>query len=419
MNSYEAVSVSALNTKIKSLLEATFLGVRVEGEVSHATYHSSGHLYFSIKDAKSTLRCVMWRSSVAKMKFRIEKGVRIVVEGAVTLYTPRGEYQLQVGRIEPYGEGALALAYQQLKERLKAKGYFDPNAKKPIPKKIDRVALVTAKASAGLHDMLKILQRRWAMVEVLVVDTLVQGDQGATSIANALAFADSLEVDLVIVGRGGGSSEDLWCFNEERVADAIFAMKHPVISAVGHEVDVLISDLVADLRAPTPSASIEMSFPDANEVRHTLAREQERFGEVMYQVLQRSLSKVVAERRVLESLSPKRKLQEQLLQIKALRSQYDREIAHRIDHDEREMGHLRTLYRQQMHRVLKRRSDEVVWLSKQLHQNDPKCTMTKGWSQASKEGRRVALMEIEESERFFLVDQTTRLEALCITKKSL
>ena len=177
--SQSMMSVSSLNTKIKSLLEATFMHTLVEGEVASVTYHTSGHLYFSIKDDKSSIKCVMWRSSVAKMKFRIEKGMHIVVEGSISVYTPRGEYQFQTVRIEPYGQGALALAYEQLKEKLKEKGYFSRERKKNIPKHIQKLALVTAKDSAALHDMLKIIEQRWPLLEVTIVDTLVQGEQAA------------------------------------------------------------------------------------------------------------------------------------------------------------------------------------------------------------------------------------------------
>jgi len=264
------MSVSSLNTKIKSLLEATFMHTLVEGEVASVTYHTSGHLYFSIKDDKSSIKCVMWRSSVSKMKFRIEKGMHIVVEGSVSVYTPRGEYQFQTVRIEPYGQGALALAYEQLKNKLKEKGYFAVDNKKPIPKHIQKIALVTAKDSAALHDMLKIIEKRWPLLEVVIIDTLVQGEIASRQIAHGLQYADTLNADVVVVGRGGGSAEDLWAFNEEVVADAIFAMQTPIVSAVGHEVDTLISDFVADLRAPTPSAAMEMILPDISEIRYML-----------------------------------------------------------------------------------------------------------------------------------------------------
>jgi exodeoxyribonuclease VII large subunit len=387
------MSVSSLNIKIKSLLEATFMHTMVEGEVASATYHSSGHLYFSIKDNQSTIKCVMWRSSVARMKFRIAKGMQIVVDGSISVYTPRGEYQFQTVRIEPYGQGALALAYEQLKEKLKNKGYFDAQRKKPIPKHIHKIALVTAKNSAGLHDMLKIIEKRWALVEVFIVDTLVQGERGATSIANALAYADTLDADVVVVGRGGGSAEDLWCFNEEKVADAIFAMQTAVVSAVGHEVDVMISDFVADLRAPTPSASIEMILPDANEVLYTLSQNQEHFSRLMTQKIAGFSRELSYQRSLFAPVSPRRKIA--LSEEKALQ--------------------LKGLFLSNMKMVLAKKQDEITLMQKTFEHNNPKIACQKGWSQTSINGKRVALSTIESKQKFTLEDEFTKIEALCIS----
>ncbi|MEJ2437275.1 MAG: exodeoxyribonuclease VII large subunit, partial [Sulfurovaceae bacterium] len=270
MASSSLVSVSSLNTKIKSLLETTFMHISLEGEVASLTYHTSGHLYFSVKDADSSIRCVMFRSNASKMKFRLEEGMHIVIEGSVSVYVPRGEYQFYALNIEPYGQGVLALAYEQLKKSLETKGYFDTSKKKQLPKYINSLALVTAKESAALHDMLKIAQKRWPLLDVTIVDTLVQGEQAPMQIAGAIKKADTLGVDAIVVGRGGGSIEDLWAFNTEEVADAIFHATTPTISAVGHEVDVMISDYVADLRAPTPSAAMEMILPSKEDVAISL-----------------------------------------------------------------------------------------------------------------------------------------------------
>ena len=386
------MSVSSLNTKIKSLLEATFMHTMVEGEVASATYHSSGHLYFSLKDKSSSVKCVMWRSSVSRMKFRIERGMRIVVEGSVSVYTPRGEYQFQTVRIEPYGQGALALAYEQLKEKLKNKGYFDKAHKKPIPKSIQKIALVTAKNSAGLHDMLKIIEKRWAMVEVVIVDTLVQGENASMRIAHALQYADGLQADVIVVGRGGGSSEDLWAFNEEKVADAIFAMKTPVVSAVGHEVDVMLSDFVADLRAPTPSASIEMILPDKNEILYTLSDLEERFSLTMDQYLSKLSIETEHRLNMLSKVSPKRKLElseEAFLQ--------------RREEFGRSMGY-----------ILQKKQENLAFMQRTLEMNNPKNTLQKGWSQTSIEGKRVALSVIKSKQKFVLEDGFSKIEALCI-----
>ncbi len=260
------LSVTSLNNQIKSLLETTFVHVSVEGEVSRFTYHGSGHLYFTLKDENSSISCVMFRGNNAKMKFRLEEGMKIIIHGSISLYVPRGSYQLNCVSIEPSGSGALAKAYEQLKEKLKNLGYFEQGSKKQIPKYIKTMALVTSNTGAALQDMLRVAQNRWPLVKITIIDTIVQGENSAPNIASNIKLADSLGVDVIVTGRGGGSIEDLWGFNEEIVANAIFEATTPVVSAVGHEIDFVISDFVSDLRAPTPSAAMEMILPDKNEL---------------------------------------------------------------------------------------------------------------------------------------------------------
>ncbi len=266
MNSNSLQSVTSLNNQIKSLLESTFVYVHVEGEVSRFTYHGSGHLYFTLKDKNSSISCVMFRGNNKKMKFQLEEGMQVVISGSISLYVPRGSYQLNCISIEPSGSGALAKAYEQLKEKLRGMGYFDEANKKEIPRYIKSIALVTSATGAALQDMLRVANKRWPLVKVKVLDTIVQGENSGINIAKNIADADKLDVDVIVTGRGGGSIEDLWGFNEEVVADAIYRAKTPIVSAVGHEIDYVISDFVADLRAPTPSAAMEMILPDKNEL---------------------------------------------------------------------------------------------------------------------------------------------------------
>ncbi|MDA3908622.1 MAG: exodeoxyribonuclease VII large subunit, partial [Sulfurimonas sp.] len=258
------LSVSSLNNQIKSLLETTFMYVSVEGEVSRITFHNSGHVYFTLKDQNSTISCVMFRGNAAKMKFRLEEGMAVVLQGAISVYSPRGSYQINCTTIEPAGAGALNLAYEQLKKKLFAKGYFEN--KKQIPKTISRIALVTSATGAALQDMLRVATNRWPLVKITIIDTIVQGEACANILAQNIKKADALSVDVIVIGRGGGSMEDLWGFNEEVVADAIYYCSTPLVSAVGHEIDYVISDFVADLRAPTPSAAMEMILPDKAEM---------------------------------------------------------------------------------------------------------------------------------------------------------
>ncbi|MCT7547504.1 exodeoxyribonuclease VII large subunit [Aliarcobacter butzleri] len=261
------ISVSTLNLQIKSLLETTFIQVYVEGEISNLTYHNSGHIYFSIKDENSTLSCVMFKGNTKYLKFQLENGLKIVITGSLTVYAPRGNYQLLCNKIEPSGIGSLSLAFEQLKTKLEAKGYFERSRKKVLPRYPKKIAIVTSPTGAAIEDMKKVATHRWSLVEFILIPTLVQGEGASLDIANSIKYADKLNCDIMIVGRGGGSIEDLWAFNEEIVANAIYEAKTPIISAVGHEVDYLISDFVADIRAATPSNAIEIALPDINEHR--------------------------------------------------------------------------------------------------------------------------------------------------------
>ncbi len=411
------MTVSSLNTKIKSLLEATFMHTLVEGEVASVTYHTSGHLYFSIKDNKSSIKCVMWRSSVAKMKFRIQKGMHIVVEGSVSVYTPRGEYQFQTVRIEPFGQGALALAYEQLKEKLKEKGYFDAQRKKLIPKHIQKIALVTAKDSAALHDMLKIIENRWAMVEVTIVDTLVQGEQAAPQIARALAYADSIGFDVVVVGRGGGSAEDLWAFNEEAVADAIYAMKTPVVSAVGHEVDVMISDFVADLRAATPSAAMEMILPDYKEVLYTLSDIEVRFAQSIEQKLYHLERTLKTMEEMLVRTSPSRLLEEVNSTVHFVKEEYKRIMTYKMEQYEVPLHTLHHSYCQSIALLWQKKEQQCALVEQKFALSNPALQTREGWAQISVNGKKVPLDSLVPKQTFTLQDAHQKVEALCINSQ--
>lgn len=263
------LSVSALNAQIQSLIESTFVEVFVEGEVSNLTKHSSGHYYFSIKDKDSSIRCVMFRGNASKLKFDLQNTQKVLVRGNISVYVPRGEYQILCLSIEPSGQGALHFAYEQLKQKLQEKGFFEARYKKVLPKFPKKIALITSNTGAALQDMLRVAHNRWNLVKLVNIDTLVQGDEAKNHIVQNIKFADSFfetseAFDVIVLARGGGSLEDLWAFNEEVVAQAIFEAKTPIVSAIGHEIDYVISDFVADMRAPTPSAAMEMILPDRN-----------------------------------------------------------------------------------------------------------------------------------------------------------
>ncbi|MGH7381993.1 MAG: exodeoxyribonuclease VII large subunit [Candidatus Methylomirabilales bacterium] len=252
-------SVSELTAELKALLENTFTGVWVEGEISNFKHHTSGHMYFTLKDDRGQLRAVMFRGSNRGLQFRPEDGLAVIVFGNVTIYEPRGEYQVYVEYMEPKGLGALQLAFEQLKTRLEAEGLFDPARKRPIPLLPKKIGLVTSPSGAAIRDILQIIHRRFANVQVLIFPVRVQGEGAAAEIVEGVECLNKRgDLDVLIVARGGGSIEDLWAFNEEVVARAIYASQTPVISAVGHETDFTIADFVADVRAPTPSAAAEI-----------------------------------------------------------------------------------------------------------------------------------------------------------------
>jgi len=261
------LSVAELTRHVKSLLEDGFPQVWVAGELSNLSRPSSGHIYLTLKDAEAQLRAVIWRSAASRIRFEVREGLQVIARGRLTVYLPRGDYQLQIEELHPKGIGAVELALRQLKEKLQKLGYFAPERKKPLPRFPRRVALVTSPSGAAVRDMLEVLGRRWPRLEIYVCPVRVQGDGAAEEVAQAVRLINRLDLaDVLIVGRGGGSAEDLWAFNAECVADALFESRIPVISAVGHEIDLTIADLVADCRALTPSEAAERVVPDRREL---------------------------------------------------------------------------------------------------------------------------------------------------------
>jgi len=261
------LSVSELTRNIKEVLETGFATVSVQGEISNFKRHSSGHLYFTLKDDQSQLQAIMWRSRAPALTFTPQDGMKVVARGRITVYEVRGNYQIDVAQLQPLGVGELQLAFERLKGALAAEGLFDPARKKPLPAFPGRIGIVTSPGGAAIRDMLQILRRRYPLAEIILAPVKVQGAGAAEEIAAAIADMNAWGgVDVLIVGRGGGSLEDLWAFNEEVVARAIARSAIPVVSAVGHEIDFTIADFVADLRAPTPSAAAELVVPDRGEL---------------------------------------------------------------------------------------------------------------------------------------------------------
>jgi exodeoxyribonuclease VII large subunit len=270
-------TVSALNEEIKNLLEARFDFVWVEGEISNFRSPLSGHFYMVLKDEKAQIRAIMFRPQTRYLKFMPQDGMKVIVRGRVAIYEPKGEYQVILDYMEPLGVGALALAFEQLKKKLAAQGIFDDSLKKPLPFLPQRVAVITSPTGAAIRDFLKIIKRRFANLEIIVVPVKVQGEGAAEEMVEALDLVNrELDVDVIVLTRGGGSLEDLWAFNQEELALAIRASRVPVVSAVGHEIDVTISDLAADLRAPTPSGAAELLVVEKETLERQITQLQAR-----------------------------------------------------------------------------------------------------------------------------------------------
>lgn len=264
----QTLTVSQLTVMLKGVVEESFPSVWVAGEISNISQPGSGHCYFTLKDDAAQIRAVMWRNTAARLKFEMADGLDLICHGHLDVYPPRGSYQLVVDDAQPKGMGALELALRKLRDKLAKEGLFDQERKRPLPKFPRRIGFVTSPTGAAVRDFLEVLRRRWRGVEVLIVPVRVQGDGAAEEIARGIAIVNKLRppLDVLVVGRGGGSLEDLWCFNEERVVRAVVASRVPVVSAVGHEIDVTLADLAADVRALTPSEAAERVVPAADEM---------------------------------------------------------------------------------------------------------------------------------------------------------
>ena len=314
------VTVSELNAAVKGLLESDirFADLCVLGELSNYKIYPSGHHYFTLKDQESSLRCVMFKSNALRLRFRPENGMRVSAYGSLRVYPRDGVYQLYCSGLVPEGTGDLQIAFEQLKQRLGAEGLFDEKHKKKLPGCPERVALITSSAGAAVHDMIRIFRQRWPMTKLILLPVRVQGVEAPAEIASAIRYANRWNVaDLIITGRGGGSLEDLWAFNDERVARAIYASEIPVISAVGHEPDVTISDYVADRRASTPSNAAEIAVPDYRETEESLTGLRMRLNQAVSRQLAR-------ERQALENLQKKKVLTDASSYVDLRRMEMDR-----------------------------------------------------------------------------------------------
>jgi len=323
------ITVTELTRRIKGVLEHGFTELLVQGEISNAKLHSSGHFYFSLKDESAQLNAVMWRSRVQNLPFRPADGMKVIARGNITLYEPRGSYQLDCLSLQPLGVGELQRAYEQLRNRLMAEGLFESSRKKPLPEHPSVIAVITSPTGAAVKDMLSVLRRRMPSLEIVLVPVRVQGAGAADEIAGALDLVNEWGgADLIITGRGGGSMEDLWAFNEEVVARAVARSRVPVISAVGHEVDFTICDFVADLRAPTPSAAAELAVKEASDLIELI-------GNYCYTMHSSVMNSIAVRRKTVEHLVRSYSFHRPIDLLRQ-RSQTVDELSRRLEHSSRQ-----------------------------------------------------------------------------------
>lgn len=337
-------SVTRLNNEIKDLLDAVpgYRNLLVQGEISNYKAHSSGHHYMTLKDEGAAINAVMFRSDALRLKFRLENGMKVIVRARVSSFPRTGQVQLYISEVIPDGAGALNLAFEQLKRKLQAEGLFDPAHKKPIPTCPQRIALVTSPTGAAVRDMIRILGRRWPLAKVTLYPAQVQGQGAAESIARALMLANAVgEADVILCGRGGGSMEDLWAFNEEVVARAIYDSDIPVISAVGHEPDVTIADFVADLRAPTPSGAAELAVPDRAEYELSVRTLDTRLRTAAHKQLQARRQRLTTLQERLELRTPANYIAEKRLLLDQMTDRLCAALPARLTREEQKLTVLR------------------------------------------------------------------------------
>ena len=337
-------SVTRLNNEIKDLLDAVpgYRNLLVQGEISNYKAHSSGHHYMTLKDEGASINAVMFRSDALRLKFRLENGMKVIVRARVSSFPRTGQVQLYISEVIPDGAGALSLAFEQLKRKLQAEGLFDPAHKKPIPTCPQRIALVTSPTGAAVRDMIRILGRRWPLAKVTLYPAQVQGQGAAESIARALMLANAIgEADVILCGRGGGSMEDLWAFNEEVVARAIYDSDIPVISAVGHEPDVTIADFVADLRAPTPSGAAELAVPDRAEYALSVRTLDTRLRTAAHKQLQIRRQRLTTLQERLELRTPANYIAEKRLLLDQMADRLCAALPARLTREEQKLAVLR------------------------------------------------------------------------------
>lgn len=345
MTNAKILSVSELNQYVKTLLESNSLlrNLVIQGELSNVKRAASGHLYFSLKDAGSKIDCVMFKNAAIGLKLQPREGQKVTLRGSLGVYLPSGQYQITVRSMEPQGMGDLFQAYLVLKDELEAKGYFDRDHKNKLPEIISRVGLVTSPTGAAVKDMISIIKRRNPLIDIVIYPSLVQGDEAAGNIIKGIrAFNAIQSVDVIIIGRGGGSIEDLWAFNDERLAKAIFESELPIVSAVGHEIDYTIADFVADLRAPTPSGAAELVAEETLSMIQALVTLKSRLNLTMEAKIGRNRETIMRMKKEFLRFRPKERIEEMRLHLDVMNDRMIRALNNRIKNERQQLLNVKT-----------------------------------------------------------------------------
>ena len=356
----KVLSVAELSYLLKNVLEIEFPEVWVAGEISNLSRPQSGHCYFTLKDSDAQIRGVLWRGTAERMKFELKDGMQVICVGNIDLYPPRGTYQLVVRFAEPTGIGPLQVAFKQLHEKLKLEGLFDPSKKKPIPRIPERIAVITSPTGAAVRDFLQVLNRRWNFTDITIIPTRVQGDEATSEIANAIRVANAItpHFDVIVITRGGGSLEDLWCFNEEAVVRAISVSAIPTISAIGHEIDVTLSDLAADERALTPSEAAEKVVPSREEIIRSVNRSKDYLNQLLFSKLDSAVEKL-------------KQIESRPIFRKPLES---------IRNFQRQLDELETDANRSVRQLTLNQKNQIVALARQLEAVSPLAVLQRGYS---------------------------------------
>ena len=434
------ITVSSLNITIKSILERELMGIYVQGEISSITYHQrSGHIYFTLKDEKfdSSIKVVMYKGNVRYLKFKLEKGLCVYITGSINVYPPRGDYQIMAQKIDAIGDGNLHLAYEQLKKELENKGYFDARVKKRLPSFPKKIIVITSKSGAVIEDIKNVTLKRWANTKLVLIDSLVQGDKAKNSIAMNIRKADTLEADLILVARGGGSLEDLWCFNTIEVANAIFEANTPIVSAIGHESDFSLSDYVADKRAATPSAAMEIILPDKNYYLELMVEISDNLDKFINIIINRKSKELMHNYSMIKNNYIQVMHQHLRDTVNMLYKNMSENISHKLTKNTNEINYLQeNIYKYAKsniflkHNLLDmktlmenivdsniRQSDRNIVLLKQVYKSqNPKLKLKKGYAIIKKQNKTILLSQININDKFTLNDSTAQIRAMAIDK---